>query len=277
MVKVANIRVQYDKKVVIDDLSLDIPKQGITTIIGPNGCGKSTLLKAMSKNLPYTKGHITIEGKGLKKIRTKELAKIMALLPQAPKVPSDISVGELVSFGRYPFVPFGRRFRQEDYDMVTWALEKTDMLSMRCRKVNNLSGGERQRAWIAMALARKPKILLLDEPTTHLDIAHQFDTLAFVRDLSKKMDMTIVMVLHDINQAARYSDEIVLMKAGQKVAQGKPERVLGKESMGHVFGLEGDYFMHGKYPHFIPVGRYPSEEQAKGQEPQSIIEGKERP
>ena len=166
MINVKHLKVQYDSNVVIEDLSLRIEKNKITTIIGPNGCGKSTLLKAISKNLPYQGGQVTVEGRDLKKHTVKRLAKSMAILPQSPKVSSDFSVGELVGFGRYPFVPFGRRFRSEDYEVVNWALEKTDMQRLKHRKLASLSGGERQRAWIAMALAQEPKMLLLDEPTT---------------------------------------------------------------------------------------------------------------
>lgn len=253
MIKVDQLKVQYDKKVVIEDLSLTIQENKITTIIGPNGCGKSTLLKAISKNLAYQGGTIMIQGKDLKKYKTKELAKSMAILPQSPKVPSDFSVGELVGFGRYPFVPFGRRFSQKDYDTVNWALDKTDMHGFKCRRVASLSGGERQRAWIAMALAQEPEILLLDEPTTYLDIAHQFDTLELIKDIGSKMSMTIVMVLHDINQAARYSDEIIVMKQGKIMAQGTPKETIHEQTMKEVFALKGDFFEHSHYPHFIPV------------------------
>lgn len=255
MIKIRDLKVQYDKKVVIENLSLTIAEKKITTIIGPNGCGKSTLLKAISKNLSIAGGDVIIEGKPLKSYPTKGLAKAMAMLPQGPKVPSDVSVSELVGFGRYPFVPFGRRFQKEDYAMVNWALDKTDMRRLRCRKVNSLSGGERQRAWIAMALAQEPRILLLDEPTTYLDIAHQFETLELIKEIGHKTDMTIVMVLHDINQAARYSDEVIVLKEGHLMAQGTPEEVIHEGTMREVFSLEGDFFIHGSYPHFVPVGR----------------------
>ncbi len=253
MIKVDHLRVQYDKKVVIEDLSFTIKENQITTIIGPNGCGKSTLLKAISKNLAYQSGSIVIEGTDLKRYKTKDLAKSMAILPQSPKVPADFSVGELVGFGRHPFIPFGKRFSRKDYDIVNWAMEKTDMSGFRCRKVNSLSGGERQRAWIAMALAQEPEILLLDEPTTYLDIAHQFETLELIKEIGSKMAMTIVMVLHDINQAARYSDEIIVMKEGAIIAQGTPEETIHEATMRDVFSLKGDFFEHSDYPHFIPV------------------------
>lgn len=253
MISVEKLRVQYDKKVAIKDMTVEIKEHKITTIIGPNGCGKSTLLKAISKNLAYQKGCIYINKKNLKKYKTKTLAKFMAILPQAPLVPSDFSVGELVGLGRYPFIPFGHRLNQKDYDIINWALDKTDMRSFRCRKVASLSGGERQRAWIAMALAQEPEVLLLDEPTTYLDIAHQFEVLELIREIAEKTSMTIVMVLHDINQAARYSDEIIIMKDGLLMQQGSPKEVINEKSMREVFSLKGDFFEHGHYPHFIPV------------------------
>lgn len=256
MIKTSDLKVCYDKKVVIEDLSVTIKPNKITTIIGPNGCGKSTLLKAISKNLAYKKGKITVDGRNLKHYPVKKLARSMAILPQSPKVPEDFSVGELVSFGRYPFIPFGRRFSQKDYDMVNWALEKTDMRCFKHRKVASLSGGERQRAWIAMALAQEPKILLLDEPTTYLDIAHQFETLELIREIGTKMSMTIVMVLHDINQAARYSDEIIVMKKGTIMAQGTPKETIHEKTLREVFSLKGDFFEHSDYPHFIPLESY---------------------
>lgn len=253
MIRVENLSVAYDKKVAIKNISLTIKKNQITTIIGPNGCGKSTLLKAISKNLKYQEGQIVIEGKDLKKYKAKELAKVLAILPQSPIVPSDFSVSELVGFGRYPFIPFGQRFSQKDYDIINWALDKTDMHGFRCRKVAKLSGGERQRAWIAMALAQEPEILLLDEPTTYLDIAHQFEVLELIREIGAKMSMTIVMVLHDINQAARYSDEVIIMNHGELVEQGPPKDVINERTMRDVFSLRGEFFEHNDYPHFIPV------------------------
>lgn len=252
MIKVDDLMVQYDKKVVIKDLSVAIEMNKITTIIGPNGCGKSTLLKAISKNLAYKKGHISIGGQALNRFSTKELARTMAFLPQSPLVPEACSVSDLVSYGRYPFVPFGRRLSTTDHQMVQWALSKTDMTKLKCRKVASLSGGERQRAWIAMALAQEPKILLLDEPTTFLDIAHQYETLELIREIGSKLSVTIVMVLHDINQAARYSDHVIVMKEGSVVCEGSPETTINAKTMKEVFALSGDFFRHHGYPHFIP-------------------------
>jgi len=252
MIKVENLYVNYDRKEVLTDVTLSIKEHSITTIIGPNGCGKSTLLKAISKNLDYKRGKITLSDKDIKKISTKEFSRHLALLPQNPQVPGDFSVKELLSFGRYPFIKFGGRMSVNDYKVIDWALEKTDMKGYKCRRVKTLSGGERQRAWIAMALAQEPRILLLDEPTTYLDIAHQFEVLELIKEINNKMNMTIIMVLHDINHAARYSDDIIVMKEGRLVKHGLVADTINKETMESVFSLSGEFLEYGDYPHFIP-------------------------
>lgn len=256
MIEVKNISVLYDKKIALNGINLSIKEGAITTIIGPNGCGKSTLLKCISKNLNYQSGSISIYGKDLKKIRTKELSKSMALLPQTTTVPLDFTVKELVGFGRFPFVKFGRRFSKEDYRVMDWALEKTDMKGYKCRRVSTLSGGERQRVWIAMALAQEPEILLLDEPTTYLDIAHQFEVLELVKEINRKTEMTIVMVLHDINHAARYSDEVVVLNNGKVFKQGAPSKTVNEGTMEMVFSLKGKFLKESEYPHFVPEKSY---------------------
>lgn len=256
MIKVKSLDVNYDKKEALKSVNIDIQEGSITTIIGPNGCGKSTLLKAISRNLKYRNGSIKIHGKDLKNIKTRELAKSMALLPQSPSIPMDFTVRELVSFGRYPFVSFGKRLSLKDKDVINWALEKTDMKGYMCRRVSTLSGGERQRAWIAMALAQEPKILLLDEPTTYLDISHQFEILELIKEINSKMGMTVVMVLHDINHASRYSDEIIILKNGEFQKQGHPNLTINKNTMQDVFNLTGEFHNSGEYIHFIPNKSY---------------------
>lgn len=255
MIKVRNLYVQYDKRHVLKDVSLDIKEKAITTIIGPNGCGKSTLLKTIGKNLSYKQGIVTIQGEGLHKFAPKRLAKLLAILPQNPRVPVDYTVHELVSLGRYPFLGFGKSMRTRDYEVIQWALRRTHMTSMETRLVSTLSGGERQRAWIAMALAQEPKILLLDEPTTYLDIAHQYEILELIREIQEKTKMTIAMVLHDINHAARYSDYIVVMKAGKVIKYGTPAGVINGETMKEVFNLKVKFVKDSAYPHFIPLER----------------------
>lgn len=252
MIRVEHLHISYDRKEVLKDISLEIKEDSITTIIGPNGCGKSTLLKALSKNLDYKKGLIRLGNQDIRRISTKEFAKSIALLPQNPQVPGDFTVKELLSFGRYPFIKFGSRMSPKDYEIVDWALGKTDMKGFKCRRLKTLSGGERQRAWIAMALAQEPKILLLDEPTTYLDIAHQFEVLELIKEINIKMNMTIIMVLHDINHAARYSDDIIVMKEGKLVKHGSVTETINKETMESVFSLSGEFLEYGDYPHFIP-------------------------
>lgn len=256
MIKVKNIQVNYDKKIALKDISFNIKEGAITTIIGPNGCGKSTLLKALSRNLSYTKGDIIIRHQNLKNIKHKTLAQSMALLPQSPSIPMDYSVKELVGFGRHPFIGFGKRLSIIDYEIIDWAINKCDMRGFKCRRVSTLSGGERQRAWIAMSLAQQPSILLLDEPTTYLDISHQFEVLELIKDINQKTGMTILMVLHDINHAAKYSDEIIVLKDGELFSQGKPEDTITDITMEKVFSLKGRFLENSHYPHFIPEESY---------------------
>ncbi len=252
MIKVEHLYINYDRIEALKDINLSIKEQSITTIIGPNGCGKSTLLKAISKNLTYKKGMITMDGINIKKITSKQFSKSLALLPQNPQVPDDFTVKELLSFGRYPYIKFARRMSPNDHKVVNWALKKTDMKGFKCRRLKSLSGGERQRAWIAMALAQEPNILLLDEPTTYLDIAHQFEVLELIKEINKKMKMTIIMVLHDINHAARYSDDVIVMKKGKVVKHGPVLETINQDMMEDVFELTGKFIDYGDYPHFIP-------------------------
>lgn len=256
MINVDGLYVKYVEKEVLSDVNLKIKERLITTIIGPNGCGKSTLLKVISKNLKSYKGIVSIDGTNLRTITTRVLARSLAILPQNPIIPMDFSVKELVGFGRYPFIRFGGRLTQNDYRVIDWALEKTDMKGYKCRRVSTLSGGERQRAWIAMALAQEPKILLLDEPTTYLDISHQFEILELVKEINKNMQMTVIMVLHDINHASKYSDEIVVLKDGALIKHGTPSEIVNREMMEHVFSLKGKFLEQSNYPHFIPEKSY---------------------
>lgn len=256
MININNLQVNYDKKIALKDINIVIKEGAITTIIGPNGCGKSTLLKAISKNIKYKNGKIDINGRDTKSIKSRELAKIMALLPQNTSVPMDFTVKELISLGRFPHIPFGKRLTLNDYKIMDWALDKTDMKGFKCRRVSTLSGGERQRVWVAMALAQQPQILLLDEPTTYLDIAHQFEILELIQEINKKMNMTIVMVLHDINHAARYSDEIIVLKDGGMITKGTPNKIINQDIMRQVFSLKGEFIKTGSYPHFIPEKSY---------------------
>lgn len=218
-------------------VSTMIPKGKITTIIGPNGCGKSTLLSVMSRNNKPLEGQVHLENRDLVEYKPKEFAKKFAIVYQQNDIPNDLTVEKLVMYGRMPYTSFLKKSSTEDEEAVTWALTCTNLLSKRQNNLLALSGGERQRVWIAMALAQKSEMLCLDEPTTYLDIYYQLELLELVKQLNEQFGLTIVMVLHDINQAIRYSDHIILMKAGQIIAEGAPRDVITKEVIKEVYGV----------------------------------------
>lgn len=222
----------------LDGVSTIIQKGKITTIIGPNGCGKSTLLNVMSRNYMPKSGNVSLESKDLVHYKSKEFAKKLAIVYQQNDVPKDLTVEKLVSFGRLPHHSMLKRNHEEDVKAIEWALACTNLLEKRENNLEALSGGERQRVWIAMALAQQSEILCLDEPTTYLDIYYQIELLELVKALNKEYGLTIVMVHHDINQAIRYSDQIILMKAGQIIAEGAPRNVITREVIKEVYGVE---------------------------------------
>lgn len=253
MIDIRNIRVAYDKKIIIEDLTLSVKPNAITAILGPNGCGKSTLLGAISGNHKVLKGQIAIKNKALAKYKAKALAKIMAVLPQDLPIPTEYSVRELISHGRYPYVPFGRRLSAQDQAVIDRAVEKTGMAGLQCRKLGALSGGERQRAFIGMTLAQEPEILLLDEPTTHLDIAHQIEILNLIRSICDKQSVTVLMVLHDINLAMRYADNVILMKDGKLIDEGSTDEVLNEKHIEEVYGINGIIQQFNDQKNFITM------------------------
>lgn len=232
------ISINYGDQNIIHQLSTIIPNGKITSIIGPNGCGKSTLLKAMSRILPITEGAVLLDGASIHQQPTKEVAREIALLPQSPEVQDGLTVKELVSYGRFPYQKGFGRLTEEDYNIMDWAMRVTHTLDYQERSVNDLSGGQRQRVWIAMALAQKTDIIFLDEPTTYLDIAHQLEVLELVETLNREEDCTIIMVLHDINQAIRFSDHIIAMKEGQIVASGDTGHILTTDLLKTVFQID---------------------------------------
>jgi iron complex transport system ATP-binding protein len=239
----------FAQKNVIEDLNLCIEKGKILSILGPNGSGKSTLLKALSRNMKPDSGAVYLNGEDIYKINSRSVARQMAVLPQTPQAPGDITVKELVEYGRFPHQNWWQGRTAEDGMLIAWALEQTGMVEMAGRAVSTLSGGERQRAWIAMALAQKPGILLLDEPTTYLDICHQLEVMELLGDLNQKHGITVVMVLHDINHAAKYSDCIIILKKGNIFAMGQPQAVLTAHTLREVFSVEADIWLdaeHGK-------------------------------
>lgn len=236
-------------------VTTSIPKGKITTIIGPNGCGKSTLLSVMSRNNKPLEGFAKLENRDLVEYKPKEFAKKFAIVYQQNDIPQDLTVEKLVMFGRMPYSSLLKRKTEEDEKAVTWALECTNLLEKRENDLTALSGGERQRVWIAMALAQQSEMLCLDEPTTYLDIYYQIELLELVKHLNEEYGLTIVMVLHDINQAIQYSDQIILMKAGQIVAEGPPKEVITPEVIQDVYGVKAHFYEDEEIGlYMLPVG-----------------------
>lgn len=233
------LKLSYGSTVIVPDLNLQVAAQKITSIIGPNGCGKSTLLRALARLLPAQTGQIQLYGQALHSLPNKEIARKLAILPQGPITPEGLTVEELVWFGRHPHQGRFPVRRPEDREAVAWALDQTGMTIFAKRALEALSGGQRQRAWIAMSLAQQTEILLLDEPTTYLDLSHQLEVLHLAQRLNKEQNKTVVMVLHELNQAARYSHELIAMKEGQIYAQGPAEEVLTHKLLRDVFQLKG--------------------------------------
>ena len=228
----------YDGNPIIQDLDLAILSGKITVLVGPNGCGKSTLLKGLGRLLKPQQGIVYLDSTSIFKLPTKKVAQQLGLLPQGPTAPEGLTVRELVAQGRYPYQTWLQQWSEDDEKEVETALAITELQDFANRPVDSLSGGQRQRAWIAMTLAQKTQILLLDEPTTFLDLAHQIEVLDLLYDLNQREGRTIVMVLHELNQACRYGDHLIAMKAGQVCAQGKPHQVMTETLVKDVFGLD---------------------------------------
>lgn len=235
-----NLSLSYDKQLIIEDLNLAIVAEQVTTLVGPNGCGKSTLLRGMARLLPAKQGAVYLDGEQIHKIPTKTLATQLGILPQGPVAPEGLTVRELVAQGRYPHQRWFDQWTAKDEEKLAEALELTALTDYAARPLEALSGGERQRAWIALTLAQDTNVLLLDEPTTFLDIGHQLEVLDLVRRLNRERQMTIVMVLHDLNQAARFSDRMVVLHRGKIVAQGTPHEVVTSQLLAEVFNVLAD-------------------------------------
>ncbi|MET7924852.1 ABC transporter ATP-binding protein [Streptomyces sp. NPDC058293] len=228
----------YEDRTVVHDLDLAVPDGRVTVIVGPNACGKSTTLRALGRLLKPRSGSVLLDGEALTRLPTKKIAQQIGLLPQTPVAPEAITVADLVARGRQPHQRWWQQWSDADERAVTEAMERTDVAALADRSVDELSGGQRQRVWIAMALAQETELLLLDEPTTYLDIAHQVEVLDLVRQLNHDKDRTVVLVLHDLNQAARYADHLVAMKSGRIVAEGPPAEVVTADLVREVFGLD---------------------------------------
>ncbi|GIF46410.1 iron complex transport system ATP-binding protein [Asanoa ferruginea] len=235
--RTADLTLGYDDRPVIANLDVTIPDGRITAIVGANACGKSTLLRGLARLLAPLGGAVYLDGKSLADVRTLDVAKVLGLLPQTPVAPDGITVADLVSRGRYPHQGWFRRWTDSDHDAVTRALAATGTADLIDRPIRSLSGGQRQRVWVAMALAQDTDLLLLDEPTTYLDINHQVELLRLLRTLNEDSGKTIVVVLHDLNLACRFSDHLIAMSAGRIVAEGDPTSVVTARLVEAVFGL----------------------------------------
>lgn len=251
---VRNLSFAYDKHKVLDGLSFDLKEGKITTLIGANGCGKSTLFHLMTKNLKPDEGEIQLNGRTLSEIRLKDFARQTAIVHQYHTAPEDLTVEKLISYGRTPYHGFGRSSKEkEDQEKIRWAMEITHTLKYKDQAVAELSGGQKQRVWIAMALAQDTKILFLDEPTTYLDIRYQLQILKLIRQLNREFGMTIVMVLHDINQSLYYSDEILAMKDGRIIAQGAPEKIITTELVREIYDVDLTIEKKDNKPFILPI------------------------
>lgn len=241
-----NLQVAVNGKKILHDISVKFPMGRRTAIIGPNGAGKSTLLKAIAALNRDIEGQILLDGRDIGSFGRRELARQMAILPQGTMAPADVTVENLVEYGRFPYRSFFTQDREADQRAVKWAMETAQIADFASRRVQDLSGGERQRVFLAMVLAQQPEILLLDEPTTYLDIANQLQVMDIVQDLHREQQITVIMVLHDINHALQYADEVIVLQDGRVRAQGEPREVLTVKCLRDIFHVEADVFANGR-------------------------------
>ena len=232
--------IAYEETTIVKALNMKIPHGKITSIIGPNGCGKSTVLKAVGRILQPKNGVVYLNGENIRNLSTREVAKRMGILPQTPTAPSGLTVSELVAYGRFPHQKGFGKLTPEDRDIIQWALSVTKLMEFEHREVDTLSGGQRQRVWIAMALAQQSDLILLDEPTTYLDLSHQLEVLKLLYDLNRKQGCTIAMVLHDLNLAARFSDHMIAIRSGKIIKYGSPEEVITPDVLREAFSIDAD-------------------------------------
>ena len=237
MLQVRNLTVSYGASVILKGIDLDVPKGGITTIVGPNGCGKSTLLRAAAGLLARDCGTVTLNGVDMAELKRREIARQLAVLPQTPVAPEGLTIRDLVGRGRHPHQSWLRQDSADDSRVVDAVMELTNVTEFANRPLERLSGGQRQRAWIAMVLAQETPLVFLDEPTTYLDLSHSVEVLSLVRRLADQEGRTVLMVLHDLNLAARYSDQLVVMQRGEVEAVGVPAEVLTESLLDRVFHL----------------------------------------
>lgn len=238
---IENLATGYGEREISRQLNFSIPEHQITALIGANGCGKSTLLKTICRIIPPLEGEVRLGGQLLSAYDSRALARHIGILPQNPTAPGELTVEELVMFGRAPYrASFFARSSRKDREMVEWALQETDMAEFAKRPVQELSGGQRQRAWIAMAIAQDTEILFLDEPTSFLDVAHQMEVLQLVLRLNRQHGKTIIMVIHELNEAARVADHLIAMKKGKILYSGSPTQVFTRQMLGDIFGIDAE-------------------------------------
>ncbi|MFD0695606.1 ABC transporter ATP-binding protein [Paenibacillus sp. GCM10027628] len=238
LISVDKLSIRYGDRTIISSLTTEIKKGQITTILGPNGCGKSTLLRALARQIKIDRGSVHLDNKEIWSWKPKDLARQLSFLMQQHEQPMDVSVRDLAAYGRFPHKSMLQRLDEDDQQIINNSLRETGVLSLADRSVASLSGGERQRAWMAMVLAQQPSLLFLDEPTTYLDINHQLEVMELVVQLKEAMNMTIVMVLHDLNHASMYSDDLIIMKDGAIRCSGTPFEVINEQTLSEVFGVQ---------------------------------------
>lgn len=257
MIEVSHLDVVLSGKRIVRDITMSIPQGKITAIIGPNGCGKSTTLKAVSRINPVSSGSITLLGKPVQEYSYKEFARKLAILTQSPQAPADITVRDLVAMGRFPYRSFFGGAAKEDQACIEWALREANLIPFQHRALQTLSGGERQRAWIAMALAQKPQVLLLDEPTTYLDICHQLEVMKLLERLNRELGLTVILVLHDLNQAVQFAHYVVVMQQGTVVTCGAPGEVVDVALLERVFRVRAEsVFTRSGIRTLVPLDLY---------------------
>jgi len=256
-VKTNDLSIGYTDNLLFENLNLSIPRGEISVFVGSNGCGKSTLLRSIARLLKPQEGSILLEGKEVHNMSSREVAKKMGILPQSPVSPEGLTVHDLVKQGRYPHQSWLKRWTAEDTEKVEAAMKATRVDEFRDKPVDELSGGQRQRAWIAMTLAQDTEIILLDEPTTYLDMTHQIEILDLLFELNETQGRTIIMVLHDLNLASRYANNIIAIKDGEVFGQGTPENVINCDLVRSVFGMECQVSKDPLFgtPHCVPFGR----------------------
>lgn len=238
IIETKQVCVSYEKKLTIHGLSIQIPKGQITTLIGPNGCGKSTLIRTISRLLKPTSGSVFLDSENIQNKKTSQIAQEMAVLPQTSDVANDLTVRELVTFGRIPYRKRFSTLSKLDLDKIEWALEKASLEDLQDRRLSTLSGGQRQRAWIAMAIAQDTDTIILDEPTTYLDLTHQLDVMLLIKELNEKEHRTIIMALHDLNHAARFSDQLIAIKNGFLRTTGTVQEVITRDNLRNIFDID---------------------------------------